>query len=64
MPGKEEAPEAQGVALLGGLDRRAGRFELGDARLEVADESAGDGVGRRERTLGQRRDGDDRGRGS
>ena len=45
MPGKEQAPEAQGVALLGGLDRRAGRFELGDARFEVADEGAGDGVG-------------------
>ena len=58
VPGEEQPAEAEGVALLGGLGRRAGGFELGDARLEVADERAGDRVGRRERTLGQGGDGD------
>ena len=56
-PARSRAPEAQRVSLLGGLDRRTSRFELGDACLEIADEGAGDGVGGREWTLGQRRDG-------
>ena len=65
VAGEQQPAESQGVAELGRLvaGRRsrigAGRgFELGDARLEVADERAGDGVGRRQGALGQGRHAD------
>ena len=75
MAGEQQPAEPQRVAQLGGLGGggagggRAGavgrgrRLELGDARLEVADERAGDRVRRRQRALGQGRDARRRGRG-
>ena len=63
MTREQQAAEAQRVAQLRGFGgrRRAARvgrrrgLQLGDARLEIADERAGDGVGRRQRALGQGR---------
>ena len=55
VAGEEQTAEPERVALLGGLGGRAGRLELGDAGLEVADERAGDRVRRRQRSLGQGR---------
>ena len=66
VAGEQEPPEAEGVAQLGCLGDRASavgavarrRLQLGDARLEVADEGAGDRVGRGQRALGQGRQAD------
>ena len=64
VSGEEQSPETKGVTLLCRFGDRAGGFEVGDPRLEVADEGTGDRVGRRERTVGQGGNGDDRARGS